>query len=107
MAMVVIRPAMPEPDWLQFDIGDAGRDIQPGLALHADRLQRVGMLRTADQKIAAETDANGSVGADPAIIARKLAASDPAGRRIHRPGKLRLLGKAEVDPEPARPAGSA
>ena len=51
--MVPIGPATREPDRLQFEAGDTGGDVQPGLALHADRLQRVGILRSAEQKIAA------------------------------------------------------
>ncbi len=78
MAMPVNMPARTatrKPDRLQLDIGDPGRDIQSGLALHADRLQRVGIRRAADQKVAAKTDADGSVGADAAVIAREIAAS--------------------------------
>jgi hypothetical protein len=40
MAMPVM-PARSKPDWRQFDIGDACRDVEAGLALHADRLQRI------------------------------------------------------------------
>ncbi len=58
----------------QFEIGDAGRDVQPGLALHADRLQRIGVRRAADQKIAAAADADRGVGADAAVIAGEFAA---------------------------------
>ena len=47
---------MGEPNRLQVDIRYAGRDVQAGLALQADRLQRVGILRTADQEIAAAAD---------------------------------------------------
>src|SRR5258708_2293025 len=74
-AMMVLRAATPEPVRLQLEAGDAGCDVQPGLALHADRLQRVGMRRPADQKVAAETDADRSVGADTAIAAGEFAAS--------------------------------
>src|ERR1700682_6108570 len=104
MAMPVsvpARAAMHEPDRLQLDIGYPGRDVQPGLALHADGLQRKGICRTADKKIAAETDADGSVGADAAIIAREIAASNPPRRRIHCPGKSGLIGEAEVHAVPA------
>src|SRR3981081_3900560 len=99
MAMPVIMPARtaaPEPHRLQFDIGDPGPDFQPGLALDADRLQRVGIRRAAEQEIAAETDADRRVGADAAIIAREIAASDPCGRRIHRPGQSGLVGDTEI-----------
>src|ERR1700731_1797008 len=51
--VVPMMPAMRERDRLKLNAGDAGRDIQSGLALHADRLQRVGIGRTADQEIAA------------------------------------------------------
>ena len=90
-----------EPNRLQFDIRDAGRDIEPGLALQADRLQRVGILRTADQEIAAAADTDRRVGADAAIVAGEFAAAKPAGRRVHRPGELGLLGDAEIEAEPA------
>jgi hypothetical protein len=46
MMPVMVMPAITDLDRLQFDTGNAGRDVQPGLALHADRLQRVGILRT-------------------------------------------------------------
>jgi hypothetical protein len=74
---------MREPNRPQFEAGDTGGDVQPGLALHAERLQRVGILRPADQKIAAATDTDRGVGADATIIAGEIAASDPDGRRIH------------------------
>jgi hypothetical protein len=93
---VLARTAMRELDRLQFDIGDAGSDIQPGLALHADRLQRIGVLRPADQKIAAAADPDRCVGADATVIAREIAASNPAGRCIHRPGKPGLIGEADI-----------
>ena len=99
--LVKVPAAMSDPDRLQLEIGDAGRDVQSGLALHADRLQRVGIRRAADQEIAAAADADRRIGADAAIIAGEFAAPDPAGRRIHRPGKLGLLGEAEIDAEAA------
>src|ERR1700681_3774015 len=49
-AMMVMPAAAPEPVRLQLDAGNAGCDVQSGLALHADRLQRVGIRRAADQK---------------------------------------------------------
>src|SRR5216684_1544918 len=101
MAMPVMMMVRTEPDRLQFDAGDAGRNVQPGLALHADRLQRVGIGRTADQKIAAATDPHRRIGADAAVIAREIAAPDAAARRIHRPGKSRLIGDTKVQTEPA------
>src|SRR5689334_24818891 len=49
---------------LQLEAGDTGGDIQPFLALHAKRLQRVGVGRTADQEVAAAADADRCIGAD-------------------------------------------
>src|ERR1700694_4786055 len=100
MAVPVVMPARgaaSQPRRLQLDIGYPGRDVQPGLALHADGLQRIGIRRTADQKIAAKTDADGSVGADATIVAGEIAAAHPPRRPIHRPGKSGLIGEAEVD----------
>jgi hypothetical protein len=71
-AMVV--PARGELDRLQFEAGDAGGDVQPGLALHAERLQRVGIGRTAHQEVAAAADADRCIGADAAIAAGEFAA---------------------------------
>src|SRR6201994_1112178 len=88
--------AMAEGDRLELDAGDAGSDIQSGLALHADRLQRIGIARTADQEIAATADADRRVGADAAIGAGEFAEAEPAGRRIDGPPHLRLRGDAEI-----------
>ena len=93
---VPTRTAMRKPDRLQFDISDTGSDIQPGLALHTDGLQRVGILRPADQKVAAAADPDRCVGADATVIASKIAASNPAGRCVHRPGKPGLIGEADI-----------
>src|ERR1700754_2962988 len=99
MAMTDVMPAAPERHRRQFEIGNPRRDVEPGLALYADRLQRVGILRTADQKIAPATDADRRVGADAAVIAGKIAASNPVGRRVHRPGQAGQLGDAEIQAE--------
>src|SRR5258707_4461657 len=99
MAMPADMPArtdMGEPHGLQLDMGNACGDVQSGLALHDDGLQRIGIRRAADQKIAAATDADGSVGTDATVAAREIAASKPARRRIHRPGKSGLIGEAEI-----------
>src|SRR6266704_1717117 len=91
---VPTRTALRKPDRLQFDIGDTGSDIQPGLALHADRLQRIGILRPADQKVAAAADPDRCVGADATVIAGEISASNPAGRCVHLPRKPALIGEA-------------
>ena len=95
-------PAMREADRLELNAGDAGRDIQSGLALHADRLQRVGIGRTADQEIAAAADADRRIGADAAVGPCKFAASEPDVRRIDGPFESGLLGDAEIDADPTQ-----
>src|SRR5689334_3692489 len=96
-AMLMIPAAAHGPVRLQLNIGNAGRDVQPGLALHADRLQRIGILRTADKEITAEADTDRRIGADAAVTAGKFAAADTADRRIDGPGQPNLIGEAEVD----------
>ena len=39
----MVVPARAELDRLQLEAGNAGGDVQSGLALHAERLQRVGV----------------------------------------------------------------
>jgi len=65
---------------------------------------RIGIGRTADQEIATAAETDGRVGADTAIIAGEIATADVAARRIHRPGKLRRFGEAEIDADPAHVA---
>src|ERR1700761_5184353 len=86
---------------LEVETGNAGRDVQAGLALHADRLQRIGVARTTDQEVAAAADADRGVGANAAIAAGKRAVADRANRCINRPGKLGALGDAEIEAEAA------
>src|SRR3984957_3720806 len=95
---VAVVPVMPVagPHRRQFDIGNSGRAVQPGLALHADGLECIGILRTADQKVATESGPDRRVGADAAVISREFAAFKPEGRCAHRPRKPGLIGKAEI-----------
>src|SRR5437879_866715 len=55
-AMPMAVPARIAAERLQLQIGDPGGNVQPGLALHAERLQCVGIGRTTDQEIAAAAD---------------------------------------------------
>jgi hypothetical protein len=89
--------AVAEADGLELEAGDTGGDVQPGLALHADRLQRIGVARSADQEIAAAADTDRCIGADAAVSAGKATEAEPRGRRGDGPGELRLLGDADVD----------
>ena len=45
----MVAAARGEFDRLQFKAGYAGGDVQAGLALHAERLQRIGVGGTADE----------------------------------------------------------
>src|SRR5581483_5923024 len=89
--------AMAEADRLELDAGNARRDIQSGLALHADRLQRIGVARTADQEVAAAADADRRIGADAAIGAGESAEAEPRGGCVNGPDELCLRGDAEID----------
>src|SRR5258708_21334654 len=99
MPVMPVRTAGPEPHRLKFDSGDTSGDVQPGVARQADGLQRGKILRTANQEMAAATDADRRVGADAAVIAGEIAASNPGGRRVDRPAQPGLVGDAEVEPE--------
>src|SRR5277367_4299849 len=84
MTMVIIAAGTAAVRF-QLDVGNTGGHIQPGLALHAERLQRIGVRRTADQEVAAAADPYRCIGADAAIISGEIAVSDPCVRRVHRP----------------------
>src|ERR1700726_4371414 len=101
MHMTMKAVARSDLDRFEVEVGNAGRDVKAGLPLHADRLQRVGIRRSADQEIAAAADAHRRIGTDAAVGAGELAAPEPAGRRIHRPGKSALFGDAEIEAEAA------
>jgi hypothetical protein len=63
LVLVVMVPVrMLVGDRLQVETGNAGRDVQPGLTLHADWLQRIGIGRAADQEVTAKTDTDRRVG---------------------------------------------
>ena len=54
MTVVTVMPARTVvADRLEIDAGNAGRDVEAGLALHADRLQCIGVVRTAEQEVTA------------------------------------------------------
>src|ERR1700682_4279034 len=97
MMPMVVPAAAAEATRLRLEAGDTGGDVQSGLPLHADRLQRIGIGWAADQEIAAAADADRSVGAAAAITAGEIAASEPAVRRIHRPGEFGLLGNPAIE----------
>ena len=100
-AVVIVTTRAADAHRLEVERGDAGGDVEAGLALHAERLQRVGILRTTDQEVAAAADADGRIGADAAIAAGEFAAAEPRVRRIDGPGKLGLRGHAEIEADAA------
>ena len=95
--MVPVPAAMPEFNRLEVEAGDARRHIQSGLALQADRLQSVGIVRATDQEIAAAANAYRRIGADAAIGAGEFAKAEPRGWCVNGPDELRLRGDAEID----------
>ena len=87
----------------QIDVGNACGDVEAGLPLQAERLQREGIVRTANQQVAAEADADRSVGANAAEMTGEIAASDLIGRRVNGPGKTGLLGETKVETDTIDP----
>ena len=71
-------------DRLELKAGDAGCDVKAGLALHADRLQCIGIRRAADQEIAATADADRCSGANAARKCRR-ARRARTGWSVHSP----------------------
>src|SRR5262245_61651280 len=82
---------------LQFQVRDACGDAQTGLALHAHRLQCGRVVRTAEQQIAADPDADRAARRDTAVLAGKIAAANVPRGRDHAPGYARRLISADVN----------
>src|SRR5438067_3889840 len=57
----------------QFQALQPGRDADADLALHAERLQRDRVVRAADQRVAADADAEGRAALRADVITRKIA----------------------------------
>src|ERR1700761_3920332 len=98
---VMVPPAATDCRRLEIETGDAGRNVETGLALNADRLQRISIGRSTDQEVAAATDADRGVGANAAVATGQRTITDRADRRVHRPGELGALGDAEIEAEAA------
>src|SRR5258705_1925261 len=81
----------------QFQAFQPGRDADADLALHAKRLQRDRIVRSADQRVAADADTERRAALRAGIVAGKVARSKPRHRRKHAPGQHRLLGDAEIE----------
>ena len=84
----------------QADRSDAGRDIEPGIAFEADRLQRNRAVGAADQHIGADPDADRGARGGTSEVSGKRARSHIVGRRKHRPNQDPASGEADVGPEP-------
>jgi len=102
LAMMAVMPAVTargELHRLKVKTDNAAGHIDTGLALEAQRLKRVGVLRAAPQQIAAAADEERDVAADAAVVAGEIAAAEALGRCMHRPCEAGVLGHAEVDAE--------
>jgi hypothetical protein len=79
--------------------GDAGGDIETGIALDADRLQRDRAVGAADQNIGADPDADRGAAGGADIIAGERTRPQAGGRREHCPDDHGALRVAYVDAE--------
>src|ERR1700730_9903866 len=83
----------------QTDRSDAGGDIQPGIALDAERLQRDRAVGAANQYIGSGTHPHGGTAGGADIIAVERTGSQIGGRGEHRPPQKAALGIADIDAE--------
>src|SRR5262249_18891271 len=81
----------------QFERCDADRQIEPGLTLQAQRLQRNRAVRSADQHIGIAAGTDRGARGDPTVIPGEVARTNIARRREHRPTQHRSLGHAQVE----------
>src|SRR5437764_10189677 len=84
----------------QLEACHAHRYIEAGLAFEAERLQRQGIVRSPDERVGVAAYADSRTGGDARIIPGKIARTDPARRREHRPGERRLRSETDVEPDP-------
>jgi hypothetical protein len=82
---------------LQCETDDAAGHVETGLALQTDRLEREGVGRASDEKVAAAADTDGSIAADAAVIAAQLARSDAGNRCRNAPAEFCLLGSTQFN----------
>src|SRR6516162_2941796 len=89
----------------QADRSDAGRDVEPGIAFDADRLQRDRAVGAADQHIGAGPDADSGAAGGADIIAVERTGAQISGRREYRPNQHAALRIADIDAELVDRAG--
>src|SRR3569623_2055947 len=85
MTMVTVMPllgmaAVDVANRAQFKVDDATGDVQAGLALQAERLQREGVGRTADQEVAAAAAADRGIVVFARVAAGLLACANLRSR---------------------------
>src|SRR5882724_894467 len=81
----------------QFQAFQSGSDADADLALHAQRLQRDRIVGSANQHIAADTDAERRTTLCAGVGAGEVARPEPRHRREHAPGQRGFLGDAEIE----------
>src|SRR5438874_11298535 len=93
--------------WLvaQTNRSDAGRDVEPGIAFDADRLQRDRAVGAADQHIGPDPYPHRGAAGGADIIAVERARRQIGGRREYRPHQNAALGIADIEAELVDRAG--
>src|SRR5579871_259545 len=81
----------------QFQLFEAGRDIQADLSLHAQRLQRDGVVGTAVEPVGADPDTCRRTALRAAVTAGEVTGPKPSDRSEHPPCQRGLFGDAEID----------
>src|SRR5947207_2392316 len=84
------------PSRAKFQALKPGGHAQADLALNAERLQRDRIVRTADQHVAAQADADRRAALRAGVGARQIARPEPRDRRIDAPCQRGLLGDAKI-----------
>src|SRR3569623_1822817 len=104
MTMVTVTlgmTAMDVANRAQLEVHDTAGDVEAGLALQAEGLQREGVGRTANQEVAAAADADRGIAANAAVAAGQVTRTDLGGRGMHAPAEIGLAGRTEFDAEAA------
>src|SRR6516165_3385973 len=89
--------AKPLPSRPKFQTLQTRGDVDADLALHAQGLQRDGIVGTANQHIAADADADRGASLRARVVAGEIAWPEAGDRRIDRPAERGLLGDTEID----------
>ena len=86
---------------LEFEAydADAGGDVEAGIALDAQGLQRDRLVEAADQDIGPKTDAEGRARGGPGIVARQGTGTHVGTGRHHAPDQDGRVGKADIEAE--------